>query len=190
MKKGTILGTIVGAALLAAAPFSLQWSQKTVALSLDSADARIGRPLTPLSVAGVHRRAYRRAVYGAAAYGVGSYYGAYGYPGYASRLRQLRLSGLWLSVLRLRLWLWVLRLSLWPSVALRLRRLSRLWLWRLGRPPGGDPSRPLALRREPKLSGPRGSKMGNDGSLSSAATLSQWRRHRHGPCFAQRRLPE
>jgi hypothetical protein len=82
MKKGTILGTIVGAALLAAAPFSLQWSQKTVALSLDSADARIGRPLTPLSIAGVHRRAYRRAVYGAAAYGVGSYYGAYGYPGY------------------------------------------------------------------------------------------------------------
>ena len=83
IKKGTILGTIVGAALLTAAPFSLQWSQKTVALSLDSADARIGRPLTPLSVAGVHRRAYRRAVYGAAAYGVGSYYGASGYPGYS-----------------------------------------------------------------------------------------------------------
>ena len=83
MKKGTILGTIVGAALLAAAPFSLQWSQKTVALSLDSADARIGRPLTPLSIAGVHRRAYRRAVYGTAAYGVGSYYGASGYPGYS-----------------------------------------------------------------------------------------------------------
>ena len=83
MKKGTILGTIVGAALLAAAPFSLQWSQKTVTLSLDSADARIGRPLTPMSVAGVHRRAYRRAVYGAAAYGVGSYYGASGYPGYS-----------------------------------------------------------------------------------------------------------
>ena len=86
MKKGTILGTIVGAALLTAAPFSLQWSQKTVALSLDSADARIGRLLTALSVAGVHRRAYRRAVYGAAAYGVGSYYGAsgYGYGSYAS----------------------------------------------------------------------------------------------------------
>src|SRR4029077_412424 len=87
MKKGTILGTIVGAALLTAVPFSLQWSQKTVTLSLDSADARIGRPLTPLSVAGVHRRAYRRAyrgaVYGAAAaYGVGSYYG-YGYPAYS-----------------------------------------------------------------------------------------------------------
>ena len=72
MKKGTILGTIVGAALLTAAPFSLQWSQKTVALSLDSADARVGRPLTPVSVAGVHRRAYRRAAYGtAAAYGGG-----------------------------------------------------------------------------------------------------------------------
>ena len=83
MNKGTILGTIVGAALLTAAPFSLQWSQKTVTLSLDSADARLGRPLTPMSVAGVHRRAYRRAVYGAAAYGVGSYYGASGNPGYS-----------------------------------------------------------------------------------------------------------
>jgi hypothetical protein len=88
MKKGTILGTIVGAALLTAAPLSLQWSQKTVTLSLDSADARIGRPLTPLSVAGVHRRAYRRAYRGAAygaaaAYGVGSYYGSSGYPGYS-----------------------------------------------------------------------------------------------------------
>jgi hypothetical protein len=87
MNRGTMLGTIVGAALLTAAPFSLQWSQKAVTLSLDSADARLGRPLTPMSVAGVHRRAYRRAVYGAAAYGVGSYYGAsgygsYGYPAY------------------------------------------------------------------------------------------------------------
>jgi hypothetical protein len=84
MKKATILGTIVGAALLAAAPFSLQWSQKTVTLSLDSADARVGRPLTPGSVAGVNRRVHRRAAYGAAAaYGVGSYYGASGYPGYS-----------------------------------------------------------------------------------------------------------
>jgi hypothetical protein len=72
---GLLPYTIVGAALLTAAPFSLQWPQKAVTLSLDSADARIGRPLTPFSVAGVHRRAYRRAVYGAAAYGVGSYYG-------------------------------------------------------------------------------------------------------------------
>jgi hypothetical protein len=65
-------------------PFSLQWSQKTVTLSLDRADARIGRPFTPMSVAGVHRRAYRRAAYGTAAgYGVGSYYLASGYPGYS-----------------------------------------------------------------------------------------------------------
>jgi hypothetical protein len=87
MKKLSMLGILAGAALLTATPLSLQWSQKTVTLSLDSADARIGRPLTPLSVAGVHRRAYRRAyrgaVYGAAgAYGVGSYYG-YGYPAYS-----------------------------------------------------------------------------------------------------------
>ncbi len=84
MKKGTILSTIAGAALLTAAPFSLQWSQKTVTLSLDRADARIGHPLTPFSIAGVHRRAYRRAAYGTAlGYGVGSYYGASGYPGYS-----------------------------------------------------------------------------------------------------------
>jgi hypothetical protein len=62
-----MLGIIIGAALLTATPVSLQWSQKNVALSLDSADARVGRPLTPGSVAGVnrrvHRRAYRRAYY-------------------------------------------------------------------------------------------------------------------------------
>ena len=67
MNKLCVLGIIVGAALLSAAPFSLQWSQKNVALSLDSADARVGRPLTATSVAGVnrrvHRRAYRRGYY-------------------------------------------------------------------------------------------------------------------------------
>ena len=67
MKKLSMLGIIVGAALLSAAPFSLQWSQKSVAVSLDSADARVGRPLTATSVAGVnrrvHRRAYRRGYY-------------------------------------------------------------------------------------------------------------------------------
>jgi hypothetical protein len=61
MKKLTIVGILVGAAFLTAAPFSLQWSQKNVVLSLDSADARVGRPLTATSVAGVHRRAHRRA---------------------------------------------------------------------------------------------------------------------------------
>jgi hypothetical protein len=49
-------------------------------LSLDGAEARIGRPLTATSIAGVdrrvHRRAYRRAPYasaGVGAYGHGSY---------------------------------------------------------------------------------------------------------------------
>jgi hypothetical protein len=91
MKKLTVLGIVGGAALLTAAPFSLTWSQKNVALTVDTADARAGRPLTPLSVAGVNRRAYRRAarsaIYAgtaaAVAYGLGAYYGGYGYPGYS-----------------------------------------------------------------------------------------------------------
>jgi hypothetical protein len=62
MKKLSVLAIIVGGALLAAAPFSLQWSpEKNVVLSLDRADARVGRPLTATSVAGVSRRAHRRA---------------------------------------------------------------------------------------------------------------------------------
>ena len=86
MRKASMLGTIAGAALLTAAPLSLQWSQQKVALALDSADARIGRPLTATSIAGVNRRAnrraYRRAVYAgvggaAVGYGLGSYYGGY-----------------------------------------------------------------------------------------------------------------
>jgi hypothetical protein len=41
----------------------------------------IGRPLTPLSFAGVARRtAFRGAMYGGAAYGAAAAYGAYGYP--------------------------------------------------------------------------------------------------------------
>jgi hypothetical protein len=84
MKKLSMLGILAGAALLTATPLSLRWSQKTVTLSLDSADARIGRPLTPLSVAGVHRRAYRRA-YRGAVYGAAGAYGdyGYGYPAYS-----------------------------------------------------------------------------------------------------------
>src|SRR5262249_37736054 len=89
MKKLSMLGIIGGAALLTAVPFSLQWSQKNVALSRDSAEARIGRPLTATSVAGVsrrvHRRAYRRAVYGTAVAGLGGYsYYRYSSPAYTS----------------------------------------------------------------------------------------------------------
>src|SRR6266567_9332473 len=83
MKKLGMLGIIGGAALLTAAPLSLQWSQKNVTLSLASAEAQ-ERPLTATSVAGVSRRAYRRAyrspAYASAAgYGSGSY-SSYGCP--------------------------------------------------------------------------------------------------------------
>jgi hypothetical protein len=46
-----------------------------------SAEARIGRPLTPMSYAGVARRTTRRAVVGGAPVGTaaaGAYYGGYG----------------------------------------------------------------------------------------------------------------
>jgi len=55
--------TVVGAAVLSATPISIKWSpEKTVSLSLDKAHAVVGRPATPGSVAGVHRRHTRRAV--------------------------------------------------------------------------------------------------------------------------------
>ena len=45
MKKLTLLGVVLSAALLAAAPVSLHWSPaKTLSLSLDKAAARVGRP--------------------------------------------------------------------------------------------------------------------------------------------------
>ena len=78
--------------LTTVAPFSLQWSQDEVSLSLNSVNARIGRPVTATSIACVHRRVYRRtyrrAAYAAAAagvagYGYGSYYG-YSSPYYSS----------------------------------------------------------------------------------------------------------
>ena len=83
--KNLNLWASIGAALVCAAvPASLNWSQANVALlSLDRAEARIGRPLTPVSVAGinrrVHRRDYRRAVATGAAVGIaaGAAAGAY-----------------------------------------------------------------------------------------------------------------
>ena len=53
MKRLSMLGIIGGAALLIAAPFSLQWSQKNVSLSLDSAEAR-----TATRIAGFSRRVH------------------------------------------------------------------------------------------------------------------------------------
>jgi hypothetical protein len=75
---------------------SFGWSeQRGISLSIESAQARIGRPWTPVSVAGVARRHYRRAAYGygAGVVGVGAvgaaavaanrwgYYGGYPYVG-------------------------------------------------------------------------------------------------------------
>lgn len=76
-KRVRLLGLIVTAALFTAAPMSLQYApSKVLSVSLNSAEARVGRPLTPMSVAGVNRRVHRRAYYGAAA-GAAAY-GAYG----------------------------------------------------------------------------------------------------------------
>ena len=88
MKKiSVIAATLVAAAVLCAAPISIHLSQdKGVSLSVDKARAVIGRPLTPGSIAGVHRRVerrgYRRGYYGGGygyGYRRGYYGGGYGY---------------------------------------------------------------------------------------------------------------
>jgi hypothetical protein len=84
MKTLGMLGIIGGAALLTVAPFSLQWSEDEVSLSLATVNARI----IPGVHRRVHRRTYHRAAYaaaaaGAAGYGYGSYYG-YSSPYYSS----------------------------------------------------------------------------------------------------------
>src|SRR5690348_5604470 len=78
MKKISVIGaTLVAVAVVCAAPISLHHSQgKGLTLSVDKARARIGRPLTSGSIAGVHRRVERRAYRG------GYYGGGYGYYGY------------------------------------------------------------------------------------------------------------
>ena len=49
---------------------SVGWSENDgLLLSVESAQARVGRPLTPVSVAGVARRTTRRAVVGGAVVG-------------------------------------------------------------------------------------------------------------------------
>ena len=49
---------------------SINWLPgESPSVAVDSAQARVGRPLTPVSVAGVARRSTRRAVVGGAAVG-------------------------------------------------------------------------------------------------------------------------
>ena len=87
MKKVSVIGaTLVAAAVLCAAPISLHQSQdKGFSLSVDKAQARIGRPLTPGSIAGVHRR-YERRSYSGGYYGRGHYgRGYYGHGGVSAQ---------------------------------------------------------------------------------------------------------
>ncbi len=78
---------IAASAFVCAAVLSVGWSEQGgVSLSIESAQARVGRPLTPMSVAGVARRQTRRAVYGAGVVGAGvvgagAYYAGRGYYG-------------------------------------------------------------------------------------------------------------
>jgi hypothetical protein len=88
MKKISVIGILVGAAVLCAAPISLHQSlDKGLSLSVDKAQARIGRPLTPGSIAGVNRRQNRRG-YSGGYYGHGYYghggYRRYGYGGHTA----------------------------------------------------------------------------------------------------------
>jgi hypothetical protein len=65
-----------------AAPLSCGWSeQRGVSLSVESAQARVGRPLTPVSVTGVARRQYRRGAYGYGAGVVGAATSPWGWGG-------------------------------------------------------------------------------------------------------------
>ena len=80
MSKAVTVGTTaLFACVLFATPLSLRLSPEGNLLpSTDTASAEIGRPLTPGSVAGVHRRAERRA-YRRGYYGYGAYNNPYRY---------------------------------------------------------------------------------------------------------------
>jgi hypothetical protein len=71
MKKLTLLGIVVGAAVLSMAPASVQWTPKKLGLYVDKAEAQYYRR----QYRRAYRRAYRRSYYGG--------YGAYGYPAYS-----------------------------------------------------------------------------------------------------------
>jgi hypothetical protein len=71
MKQVTAKRVFLAAAVLACGTFgSAEWSKNDgLSLSIGTAQARVGRPATPVSVAGVARRTTRRAVVGGAAVG-------------------------------------------------------------------------------------------------------------------------
>jgi hypothetical protein len=69
----SVAAIVAGAAFLWSGQLTLDPASSLVS----SAEARIGRPLTPLSYAGVARRTTRRAVVGGAAVAAGAAAGAY-----------------------------------------------------------------------------------------------------------------
>ena len=71
MKQISLRNVLLAAAVVACGVSgSVDWSHDNgLSLSIESAQARVGRPLTPVSVAGVARRTTRRAVVGGAAVG-------------------------------------------------------------------------------------------------------------------------
>lgn len=70
MRRIGLKRMLLVAAALACGFGSLEWSlDRGLALSAESAEARVGRPATPASVAGVARRTTRRAVVDGAAVG-------------------------------------------------------------------------------------------------------------------------
>jgi hypothetical protein len=75
MRRISIKQALLATAVLAVGALaSPGWSTRGgLSLSIDSAQARVGRPLTPVSVAGVARRTTRRAVVGGAAVGAAAY---------------------------------------------------------------------------------------------------------------------
>jgi hypothetical protein len=92
--KTRLMGFVVAIATGAFGMFAspTNWLSPTEASLISQAEARVGRPLTPGSVAGVNRRVHRRAArhssyYGAAAGavaigGAGAYYGRQYYNSY------------------------------------------------------------------------------------------------------------
>jgi len=81
MTKLSLLAVTLGTGLVfTAIPTSIKLSPANLTslslLSLDTAEARVGRPLSPVSVAGVNRRANRRGYYGGYGGYRGGYYGA------------------------------------------------------------------------------------------------------------------
>jgi uncharacterized protein (DUF2141 family) len=71
MKQISAKRLFLAAAVLACGTFSsAEWSKNDgLSLSIETAQARVGRPATPGSVAGVARRTTRRAVVGGATVG-------------------------------------------------------------------------------------------------------------------------